>query len=339
MQKRQNPLPDFPENLLDFQRMFPDEVACLRYMEQVRWPDGFACEACGHVGEPYRLKDRARVLRCRDCLYETTITAGTIMHRTKTSLQVWFWAAYLVATSTPGISALEIQKKLGVSRYETAFQLLHKLRAGMVRPDRDRIGGEWPVELDVIYVGGKHKGGRQGLTKQTPVAIAVEIRIGEVEDPNTGEMVEKRHAGRIRLRVLPNKEAAGLTKFVSESIEPGTLIISDAGNEFRGLSGYTHERVPMRGDPDKAAAWLPMVGIITGNLKAWIDGTHHGVLKKHLQGYLNEFTYRFNRRFYRAVSFRTLLGLGTVQEGPTYEGLYRGEWAHRPNPTPRGGRD
>ncbi len=334
--ERPNPLPDFPANLIEFQRMFADEPACLRYLEQVRWPNGFECEACLHVGEPYRLTDRPRVVRCRDCMTETTITAGTIMHRTKTSLHIWFWAAYLVATTTSGVSALEIQKQLGIKRYETAFQLLHKLRAGMVRPDRDRIGGEWPVELDVIYIGGKHKGGVKGLTKQTPTAIAVEIRIGEVEDPLTGEMVEKRHAGRIRLRVLPSKAAAGLTAFVDESITRGSLIISDAGQEFSGIAktAYLHEKVAMRGDSEKAAAWLPMVGIVTGNLKAWIDGTHHGVRKQHLQGYLNEFTFRFNRRFSRALSFRTLLGLGTVQEGPTYEALYHGQWRHRANPPP-----
>lgn len=329
-------LPDFPANLLEFQRMFPDEAACLRYLEQVRWPQGFKCEGCGHVGVPSRLSKRPRVLRCRTCGVETTTTAGTVMHKTRTSLHVWFWAAYLVATTTAGLSALEMKKKLGVARYETAFQILHKLRAGMVRPDRDKIGGEWPVELDVIYVGGKHKGGRQGLTKQTPVAIAVEIRTGEVVDDVTGEVTEKRHAGRVRLQVLPSKAAAGLSAFVEESIKTGTLIISDAGREFTGIAkrDYRHEEVVMHGDPNKAAAWLPLVGVITGNLKAWIDGTHHGVRKQHLQGYLNEFMFRFNRRFWRAVSFRTLLGLGSVHEGPTYRAVYAGD--ARPRPTPGG---
>ena len=325
-------LPDFPANLLEFQRMFADETACLRYLEQVRWPQGFTCEACCHVGEPSRVAKRPRVLRCRRCGVETTTTAGTIMHKTRTSLHVWFWAAYLVATTTAGLSALEMMKKLGVARYETAFQILHKLRAGMVRPDRDKIGGEWPVELDVIYVGGKHKGGRQGLTKQTPVAIAVEIRTGEVADEVTGDVEEKRHAGRVRLQVLPSKGAAGLSAFVDESIKTGTLIISDAGREFTGVAkrDYHHEKVVMHGDSGKAAAWLPMVGIITGNLKAWIDGTHHGVRKQHLQGYLNEFMFRFNRRFWRAVSFRTLLGLGSAHEGPTYRAVYAGDGPQGP---------
>ncbi len=161
---RANLLPDFPANLLDFQRMFQNETACLRYLEQVRWPSGFTCEKCASVGDPFRLATRPRALKCRSCRHEMSVTAGTIMHRIKTPLHVWFWAAYLVATQTPGISALEIQKKLGIPRYETAFQLMHKLRAAMVRPNRDQIGAEWPLEMDIAFVGGKHKSGVQGKT-------------------------------------------------------------------------------------------------------------------------------------------------------------------------------
>ncbi len=137
--------------------MFPDETACLRYLQQLRWPGGFVCESCGTVGEPFRLATRPRVIKCRACERETSMTAGTMLHGSKTSPHVWFWAAYLVATQTSGISALELQKQLGLARYETAFQLLHKLRAAMVRPFRDPIGLDWPVEMDVTFVGGKHK--------------------------------------------------------------------------------------------------------------------------------------------------------------------------------------
>ena len=328
-------LPDFPANLLDFQRMFPSEASCLRYLEQLRWPGGFTCAKCAAVGEPFRLAKRPRVLKCRSCLHETSVTAGTFMHRTKTSLQVWFWAAYLVATQTPGISALEIQKKLGIPRYETAFQLMHKLRAAMVRPDRDPIGAEWPLEMDIAFVGGKHKGGVQGKTDKAPVIIAVEIRRKEARDPYTGKVVERMLAGRMRLRKLPNKGATAVDKFAKDCIAPGAVIKSDDGPEYTNLlaAGYVHHPVPMRHDRKKMDAWLPMVSIVTANLKAWIDGTFHGVRKKHLQAYLNEFMFRFNRRFYRAVSFRTLLGLGAANHTcPTYRGLYDCEWVHRENP-------
>ena len=334
MNPRADPLPDFPANLLDFQRMFPDEAACLRYLERLRWVGGFACERCRAVGEPFRLATRSRVLKCRFCLHETSVTAGTVMHRTKTQIHVWFWAAYLVATQTPGVSALEIQKKLGIRRYETAFQLMHKLRAAMMRPARDRIGSEWPVEMDITFVGGKHRSGVQGKTDKTPVIIAVEVRRREVRDRKTDKIVKRALAGRVRLRKLPNKSAASVDKFVQECVAPGAVINTDDGAEFANLRslGYAHQPVPMRHDRVKMDAWLKMVSTVTGNLKTWIDGTFHGVDKQHLQAYLNEFTFRFNRRFYRPASFRTLLGLGSHQTGPTYRGLYNGDWVHAENP-------
>src|SRR5262245_17448364 len=122
--------------------MFPSEATCISYLEELRWPEGFSCSSCGAKGEPFRFRNRPPVLRCRFCRRSTRVTAGTIMHATRTPLQVWFWAGYLVTSQTPGMSALQFQRQFGIGRYETAFQILHKLRAAMVRPDRDRIGGE-----------------------------------------------------------------------------------------------------------------------------------------------------------------------------------------------------
>lgn len=326
---------NFPKNFLDFHRIFPSEAACLQYLEQLRWPVGFTCEKCGAVGEPYRIATRPRLLKCRFCLHETSVTAGTVMHRTRTSLLIWFWASYLVATQTPGISALEIQKKLGIQRYETAFQLLHKLRATMVRPDRDLIGAGWPLEMDITFLGGKHKGGVQGKTHKSPVIIAVEIRRKEVRDPQTNKIVKRAIAGRMRLRKLSDKSAPSVDKFTKESIAHGATITSDDGTEYTNLKslGYNHHPVPMHGDRSKMNTWLPMVSIVTANLKAWVAGTFHGVRKQHLQAYLNEFMFRFNRRFYRAISFQKLLGLGSQNSGPTYRGLYDGDWVHPENPS------
>jgi len=326
-------LPEWPANLLDFQRMFQDESACLRYLERVRWPGGFACEECAAVGEAFRVATRPRVLKCRSCLHETSVTAGTVMHRSKTQIHVWFWAAYLVATQTPGVSAMEIQKKLGIPRYETAFQLMHKLRAAMVRPNRDKIGAEWPLEMDIAFVGGKHKGGVKGKTDKAPVIIAVEIRRREIRDPQTDKVIERALAGRIRLEQLPDKSAASVDKFAKDCIAPGTVIVTDDGTEFTNLLvlGYGHQPVPMRSDRAKMDACLPMVSTVTANLKTWIDGTFHGVRKQHLQAYLNEFMFRFNRRFYRSLSFRTLLGLGALHTGPTYHEIYSANRAHREN--------
>lgn len=317
-------LPEYPITYLDFQRLFPDETACLLYLERMRWPSGFVCEKCSASGEPFRFAARPKVLKCRSCHQDASVTAGTVLHRSKTSTHAWFWAAYLVATQTPGVSALELQKRLGIARYETAFQLLHKLRAAMVRPDRDKIGAEWPLELDIVFLGGKHRSGVQGKTDQTPVIIAVEVRRREVRDPKTDKLIKRALAGRTRMQVLPNKSAAAVDKFVMDCIAPSAVIVSDDGTEFTNLLGlgYKHRPVPMLGDRAKIDSYLPMISRVTANLKTWIDGTFHGVGKPHLQTYLNEFMFRFNRRFFRAVSFRTLLGLGTLQAGLTYREVY-----------------
>lgn len=317
-------LPEFPANLLEFQRMFPDEAACLSYLRELRWPGGFACACCGSVGEPFTLQTRPRVLKCRVCQRETSVTAGTILHGTKTSLLVWFWAAYLVATQTSGISALELQKQLGIGDYETAFVLLHKLRAAMVGSDLDPIGAQWPTEMDIAFVGGKHKGQGSGRTQRLPVIIAVEVRRRQRHAPQAGKLAERALAGRIQLRHVPNTTASFVETFAKECIAPGAVIRTDDGGEFEALRtcGYQHQPLAIRGHDSRIDAWLPLVSTVTGMLKAWLDGTFHGVGKQHLQAYLNEFMFRFNRRFHRALSFRTLLGLGAVRLGPTYRSLY-----------------
>jgi len=326
-------LPEYPRTLLDFQKMFPGEAACLHYLEKMRWPSGFACEKCLKVNKPFRVATRPRVIKCRSCHHESSVTAGTVMHRSKTSIHVWFWAAYLVATQTPGVSATELQKQLGISRYETSFQLLHKLRAVMVRPGHDKIGAKLSLELDIVFVGGKTKSGIQGKTDQAPVIIAVEIRRREVRNLKTNKVIKRALAGRIRLQKLPDKSAASVDKFVKDCITPGAAIVSDDGTEFTNLLGlgYAHQCVPMRGDRIKMDSTLPMISRVTANLKTWIDGTFHGVRKKHLQAYLDEFMFRFNRRFYRAVSFRTLLELCTLQAGVTYRQVYRADRKNRTN--------
>ena len=136
----------FPHSPPEFQRLFPDDAACAAYLEKARWGDGFACPHCGTAGEPFHFENRPGVLRCRKCRKNTGLTVGTVMERSHTPLNVWFWAAYLAASQTPGMSAVQFQRQLGLSRYETAFQILHKLRSGMVRPNQDRIkAARFPV--------------------------------------------------------------------------------------------------------------------------------------------------------------------------------------------------
>ena len=166
----------FPTTLPEFQRIFPDNAACSRYLERLRWPEGFACPKCGNVDKPYRFATRRTVvLRCRACHSNISLTAGTVMQQSHTPLSTWFWGAYLVTTQTPGMSAVQFQRQLGL-RYETAFLILHKLRAGMVRPERDAIGAQYAVEVDEVLVGGRTKGEGRGVHHKAIVVGAVEVQ-------------------------------------------------------------------------------------------------------------------------------------------------------------------
>lgn len=331
----------YPTGLRAFAAMFPDEETCAEYLEGVLWPEGFVCPRCGWQGEPYRFMDSVRRVRCRACKRNVHLTAGTVMHRSHSPLDLWFWAAYLVTSQTPGMSALQLQRQLGMSRYETAFQILHKLRAGMVRPERDRIGqgeGVVRVEVDESYVGGRTRGEGRGVTHKEIVVGAVEVRkYAEGREPvyyvSGQRKRQKFYAGRLRLRRVPNRGTAVLEKFITQSVEPGTYVVTDGWQGYDDIDdlGYDHERVVQLGDHAMTDKWLPMSHLVFSNLKAWIKGIHHGVSAKHLQAYLNEFVFRFNRRFYPMRAFHAVLGIAVRVSGPTYEGLYGGEWRH-PNP-------
>jgi transposase-like protein len=322
----------FPKSLPEFQRLFPDEAACAAYLESSRWRDGFLCPYCGVVAEPIRLSSRPGILKCRTCRRQTGLLAGTVMERSHTPLNIWFWAAYLVASQTPGMSAVQFQRQLGLSRYETAFGILHKLRAGMVRPDQDRIGGKptgQHIEVDETYVGGRTRGEGRGVHHKVLVACAVEVRRRK---PGTAQDKRKngRYAGRVRLAIVPDRSGESLCGFVKSTVAPPTLVVTDDWSGYAGLGklGYTHHAVAERGNPQVAEDFLPMTHLVFANLKSWLLGIHHGVSAKHLQAYLNEFTFRFNRRFHPFIAFRSLLGIAVGTEAPTYDELYSGTWAH-----------
>lgn len=315
----------FPHSLPEFQRLLPNEVACAAYLEHARWRDGFVCRQCGATDEPYRFTNRPGVLRCRHCDRDTSLTAGTVMERTHTPLSVWFWAAYLVTSQTPGMSAIQFQRQLGLSRYETAFQIFHKLRVGMVRPDQDRIGGKpgEHVEADETWVGGRTRGEGQGVHHKTLVAAAVEVR---QRKPNTKLNPRRsgRYAGRVRLALVPDRSADALCGFLKSVVMPGTRIITDDWSGYAGLTthGFDHMPIAERGDPQVAEEFMPIIHLVFSNLKTWLRGIHHGVSPQHLEAYLNEFTFRFNRRFYPFNAFRSLLGIASNVTAPTYAELY-----------------
>jgi transposase-like protein len=326
----------FPKSLPQFQKLFPNNEACARYLEGARWPKGFECAHCHEKGEPFRFEARPGVLRCRKCRKDTSLTADTVMERTHTPLTTWFWAAYLMSSFTDGFSAIQFQRQLGLSRYETAYQIMHKLRAGMVRKDRDPIGGNLArgdhVEIDETYIGGATRGEGKGphADDKSLVIAAVEVRQRPAKKGDKPARRGGRYAGRLRIEVVPDRTAKSLCGFVEAAVEPGAIVITDAAPSYNGLDklGYAHLPVVEANDPKVAEEYLPIIHLVFSNLKSWLRGTHHGVSPQHLQAYLNEFAFRFNRRFYPFNAFRSLLGIGANGESPTYDGLYSGEWKH-----------
>jgi transposase-like protein len=290
-----------PGSLRDFNRRFATQADCERFLYSVRYPQGFACPRCG-VERGWRL-DGQRLIECVHG-HKVSLTAGTVLHRTRLDLLTWFHAAYLISTLTPGISAVQLQRQLGLRRYETAFQMLHKIRSVLVAPGRERLHGE--VEVDETFVGGKDpdRDGRGG----DKVLVVGAIELIAVREDDSG--VTRKRAGRLRLKAVPDASAASLAAFVETEVDVGTFVHTDGWDGYRRLqrSGYQHRRL-VQGKGRNATPVLPHVHRVFSNLKAWLQGTHHGRIEpKYLQAYLNEYTFRFNRRFWRGPAFlRALL--------------------------------
>ncbi len=313
------PRPRFPKTLFEFQEWFPTERSCMEYLIQCRWPDGFVCPKCSSTRSPWLVETR-RMVQCPDCRRQTFLTAYTIMEGTRTPLRIWFYAAFHIATHTPGFSAVQLQRELGIKRYETAFNILHKLRSAMIRPDRDKIHGL--VEVDETYIGGPKSGKRGRGAEGKSIAIgAIEV-LGKTE--------RRKRAGRLRLCIIPNVQGRTLISFVKQNVEPRSNVQTDDWQGYDGLStaGYRHQIV---GNKE-----LLRIHHTFGNLKTWLKGTHHGVSAKHLQAYVNEFVFRHNRRHTPMAAFQTVLGLAVHAQGPTYEQLYaagkQGGWVHPKRP-------
>lgn len=332
--------PDQPTSLVAFAQRFPNDAACAAYLAGLRWPDGYVCDKCGST-RGHEIPTRPGVWTCHKG-HQTSLTAGTVMHRTKMPLTAWFYGAYLASTLTPGISALQFQKQLGIANYEAAFHLLHKLRSAMVDPDREPLRGE--VQIDEAFIGGELRGGKRGrgaTANKALVIVAVEIRRWDAPDPmhpgDPDSAVQKVRAGRIRATVIPNAQAATLLPWVADNVQRGSLVYTDGLTSYSGLPalGYEHVPVLQTHEGKSTGQHLPMVDLIISNLKRTLLGTYRGSIStKHLQAYLNEYVFRFNRRFWRGPAFLRALGLAVQAERrPEYETLYKGQWVH-PNPRP-----
>ncbi len=288
---------------MELEERFSTEKACVDYLTAQRWPEGFQCSECG--GNQAWKATRSRLI-CRNCGWETSVTAGTIFADSRLPLRLWFRAIWQVVTQKDGASAMGLQRVLGLGSYRTAWSLLHKLRRAMVRPGRDRLCG--PVEVDECYIGATEPGknGRQAGRK-TLVVVAVEC-------------VGARKIGRIRLSKIAAANAIELEAFIEDAVEPGGNVRTDDWSGYRGLRAkgcYKHDPISMRTSSASEEAALPRVHLVFSLLKRWLMSTHQGAVRhSHLDYYLDEFTFRFNRRksasrgklFYRLVQQATMIG-------------------------------
>lgn len=282
----------YPKTLLEFEKQFASEEACQEYIYQLRWPEGFKCPRCNH--------QKAWAMRrknwwCSHCKFQVSITAGTIFQNSRIPLQIWFRAIWHIVSQKQGISAKGLQRVLGLNRYETTWILLHKLRKAMIRPGRDRLIG--PVQVDETYIGGPRPGKRgRGAAGKTLVFVAVEVK-------------DKR-AGRIRLHTIKDASGESLIPAIKESIQPKSEVCTDDWQGYSQLSKseYTHKVI--RKTADVGDNLLPLANRVIALLKRWLQGTHQGAVRPvHLDDYLDEFVFRFNRRtsgsrgllFYRLI--------------------------------------
>jgi len=308
---------DYPRTLGELERRLGTEEACAAYLAGLRWPGGFRCPACG-ADAAWQTSRGLWV--CRECQRQTSVKAGTIFQDSRLGLVPWFRAIWWVCSQKGGVNALGLQRMMGWSSYQTAWACLHKLRRAMVRPGRDRLTGR--VEVDETYSGAPHPGPRgRGALGKALIVVAAQAK--------------GRRVGRIRMAQIPDVSGRSLTAFVRHAVEPGSLVRTDDWDGYRSLTrlGYQHVVVTAK-EAVRESRLLPRVHLVVSLLKRWLMETHHGAVSGlHLDYYLDEFTFRFNRRASasRGKLFYRLLQ-NAVQVGPSpYARLVR--QAGRQTPT------
>src|SRR3954463_1409784 len=286
---------DLPEDMPSFVARFGTDDQCREYLFKARWPDGFRCSACGH-DDAYALKTKI-VYECVACRKQHSLLVGTIFEQTKTGLAKWFLAIYLVTSSKGGISAMELQRQMGFGSYQTAWSWLHKIRKAMVRPDRKPLAER--VEADETYLGAARPGrAGRGAVGKSVVAGAIETGRGKARG---------RRLGRLRLEAVPDASAASLEGFLGQNVAQPAAVVTDGWSGYSRLAaaGYAHAPIPLGRSWGDAALRLPAIHLVFGLAKRWLLGTHHGAVSgKHLQAYLDEYVFRFNRRTAKNIAHR-----------------------------------
>ena len=273
---------DYPGTWQAFEAWFADDDACRAYLERVRWPDGFSCPSCAAA---MAWRTGTGLWKCAACQRKTSVTAGTNFHRSHLPLRTWFAACWFVCSQKNGVSALGLQRVLELGSYESAWAMMHKLRKAMVRPDREPLAGL--VEIDETFVGAReHARQRTRPDVKAAVAIAVEIH-------------HPKGFGRVRLRHLEPLTAVTVRRFIGEVVAAGSTVRTDGWNGYTPITkaGYTHVAVNVMHSPEPAHVGLPGVHRVASLLNRWLEGTlQSGFDHSHLDYYLDEFTFRFNRR-------------------------------------------
>ncbi len=268
-------------SLLEWQKRYGTEKACAATIAKYRWPQGFICPRCGNESAWY-ITTR-KVYQCSECRHQVSVTAGTLFHSTNLPLVKWFWAIYLVAADKGGISALRLSKHVGVS-WPTARSMLKKIRIAMAHRDSLYRLFDELIELDDTYVGGKKSGKRgRGAKGKKPILVAVE---------NRGKT-----AGFVAMKAVETVSGEAIKSFLERHLNHGQQVRTDALPAMN-IVNKTHQHDKKVTPPEEASSWLPLVHIVIGNMKTFLNGTFHGVTHKYLQEYLDEFCYRFNRRFW-----------------------------------------
>ena len=277
-------------SLSEFIQRFPSEEECLQYLIDKRWPNGFVCPKCGHTSAYFL--DTYKRYQCISCRHQTSVTAGTVFHKSHLPIHTLFQAVYFIATSKKGLSAMELQRKLGIRSYRTAWTLLHKIRSAMASSEAFPLSNA--VEVDETYIGGRHHGKRgRGAEGKSLVAAAVET--------------DGRSMGRAYLKVIENASMTSLNSFMSSHVLSGVTVRSDAFQSYAFLrQNYIHKPITSSHQVAKGDT-LPKIHIVIANLKMWLRGTYNSLPTKHLQKYLDEFTFRFNRRWNLELIFDKLL--------------------------------
>jgi transposase-like protein len=312
----------YPHTIEEFKQMFHCEDDCIRYLFEIRKQLGFVCPSCGNGG--FWIVNE-RLYECQKCHRQTSAKAGTVFQDSKQSLLTWFNAIWLFVTQKNGASAKGIQQGLGLRSYQTAWTMLQKLRTTMVRSTRTKLSGT--IEVDESYLGGSRKGKRgRGAVGKTLVAVAVELKaVKPKEGKEIKDYYRKYRLSRVRLQCIPDTSKLSLHSFVKENIEPGSTVITDGYNSYNGLEdlGYEHVKhsVTNAGSPDEE---LPHVHLAISLLDRWMLGTlQGGSSKKHMQAYLDEFVFRFNRKTsrHRGLLFYRILECAVTSDVVTYRDI------------------